>query len=285
MQNPFSENQKFFSENQKFFSETYILVNMSMNRKLERRFPGPGVNRNDHGAPVLAQPSKSRLTITNTPTIIKKQPPNQDNNNRIYPPNFSYGRPVSPQSQTTGQMFNPHPLYRPHTPQNRPPLSLVENQFSDRQPVNFFPSTPIPIPDSYCKYSLAQFVTSFQDQTDFNETDLSKLGINLDTEEPILPHLHSVFSDAPLLFSTHIPPNSYKDFPTPSFDMNSFDKETLFLIFYTQPQQQSLAANELISKYHFTWDENNLVWKTGNDTIWDVTTWKEIPNPKATPGG
>ena len=251
-----------------------------MSRKNDKKInvQPPIVNRNDHQPINIQSKSKVPINIQSNSKITKNPTNNQDNTNRQYMMNTSFVRPVSPQSQIPGAMFNPHPTYRPHTPQNRTFSSMAQTQFIERPTVNLFPSTPIPIPDSYCKYSLHSFVTSFEDQTDFNETDLSKLGINLDTEQPILPNLHSVFSDAPLLFATNIP-NSYKDCIPPAVEMSYFDKETLFLIFYTQPQYQNSVANELTNKFHFTWDEEHSVWKTSNDTIWDVSSWKEIPNP------
>lgn len=74
---------------------------------------------------------------------------------------------------------------------------------------------------------LQSFISSFEEEKSSNETDIEVLGLDLKCQEPLLPILHSVLSDAPLHDnSRHPTPESYSKIQLRS--KNPAEKLSLF---------------------------------------------------------
>ena len=130
------------------------------------------------------------------------------------------------------------------------------------------------------RLSLLSFVSSFEDEKSFNETDLEVLGLDLKCQEPLLPMLHSVLSDAPLLdHSRHPMPECYSKIQAgnPAEKLSLFTPKTLLFIFYTYPRDplQIQAAAELI-KRQWVFDEENEEWRDQDGNPWSVDQWREL---------
>ncbi|EAY10249.1 hypothetical protein TVAG_046710 [Trichomonas vaginalis G3] len=177
-------------------------------------------------------------------------------------------RPSTPNqvSPMMHQISNPAPIVP-----SQPPPVIITKEFISPQP----PAAA----DYFSKFSLLSFVTSFKDEKSFNETDLYSLGLNLNKEEPLLPMLHSVLSDAPLLNNSCYPmPKSYAALErseNPIEKINLFSDSILLFIFYTQSQtdMQTAASNELIRR-GFQYDEEKCTWSNSEGAEWDINQWK-----------
>jgi hypothetical protein len=137
-----------------------------------------------------------------------------------------------------------------------------------------------PPPEIFSRLSLLSFVSSFEDGKSFNETDLATLGLDLQCDKPLLPMLHSVLSDAPLLnHSCHPIPESYKKVAVSGMPLEKvklFSDETLMFIFATEAQTrlQSSAADEL-TRRGLVFDEERGRWQTQSGREWNMDLWKE----------
>ncbi|KAK8833843.1 transcriptional regulator [Tritrichomonas musculus] len=137
---------------------------------------------------------------------------------------------------------------------------------------------PNPQPDAFHRLSLLSFVSTFEDEKSFNETDLEVLGLDLKCQEPLLPMLHSVLSDAPLLdHSRHPMPECYSKIQSgkPIEKISLFSPQTLLFIFYTYPRDplQVQAAAELIRR-NWMFDEVE-GWRDQDGNTWSVDQWRE----------
>lgn len=111
-------------------------------------------------------------------------------------------------------LIKPPSLTRVMTSPPRAP-SVVEN--------------PIPKkPEGYHseKLTLNSFVSSFQSYKSFNETKLESLGIDLNSNQPLLPDIYSVLSELPMpSVKPNSVPNSYKNL---NFEGNVLNRIELF---------------------------------------------------------
>ncbi|KAH0786482.1 NOT2/NOT3/NOT5 domain-containing protein [Histomonas meleagridis] len=174
------------------------------------------------------------------------------------------------------------PPPRAVTPQNIAPspekfLQVTPPQVQPKpQQIRQPPQSPV-----YHQVSLNSFVMSFDYGKTFNETDLSTLGLDLKCQEPLLPMLHSVLSDAPLLDHSCYPiPECYaKVSPAgkPEEKISLFSDQTLLFIFYTHPNSelQEKAANKLIKK-GYKYSPENEEWTTPDGYQWNLEQWKEV---------
>lgn len=126
-------------------------------------------------------------------------------------------------------------------------------------------------------FSLENVVTEYENECTFNETDITSLGIDFESDKPILPYLKSIVSDLPFGSSTTYRIPASFNFKQPQ-SLNPFIKfasdETLLYIFYSQPrsQQQVDAANELKSR-NYTF---NQFWENKEGVIFDPQSWKFV---------
>lgn len=132
------------------------------------------------------------------------------------------------------------------------------------------------------RLSLLSFISSFEEEKSFNETALEDLGLDLKCREPLLPMLHSVLSDMPLLdHSRHPIPECYSKIQlgsdNPAKKLSLFSPKTLLFIFYTYPHDplQIQAATEL-TKRKWLFDEENEEWIDQNGDHWSVEKWMEL---------
>lgn len=307
----FEEQLKDFS--QEYHSEISLLV-MSKNmregvfnspggRAFERHATTPNQNM---GTPVIAARSGPKIEISkNKNTSITIQPTNSPKIERRAPLNISFrsqaqnppppnitisvptNRPATP-TQHTPPTFNP-PVVNPPPAVVQPPARVQSTPIPPQQQPTVNLSTPKPLApvqtqptpsENYNRLSLLSFVSAFEDTRTFNETDLASLGLDLKCSEPLLPMLHSVLSDAPLLeHSCHPTPECYtKILPTgePQDKISLFTPQTLFFIFYTYTNNplQILAADEL-TKRGYTFDEETCEWHSDPGLVWNCDTWKE----------
>lgn len=227
--------------------------------KIERKTP---INFNP--APMQANPMPPQLQI---------QRPGMHPEHTTIQVTTSVQRPVSPARSMSVSIGTPQrPTFAPKQTVQvvAPPTVTISKPVSPQQI------------EQYNKVSLLSFVTQFEEDKSFNETDLGDLGLDLKCQEPLLPMLHSILSDAPLLDKSVLPmPDCYRKIPSlekPQEKMNMFSKETLMFIFYSMPKTplQAQAAEELV-KHGYTFDEEAGVWKTSNGMIWSVEQWKEVP--------
>jgi hypothetical protein len=203
------------------------------------------------------------------------------------------------------QNYNPSPAHQVPVEQNRVvPIQMqitpkaareqTVNQFSPQlyqagasppkmgagPPIRTASAQPVAPPaETFSKFSLLSFVSSFEDGKSFNETDLATLGLDLQYNEPLLPMLHSVLSDAPLLdHSCHPIPEYYKKVKvgeSPEEKIGLFSDETLLFIFSAEPQTKiQLAAAEELQKRGFTFDDETGKWITETGKEWNVYLWK-----------
>lgn len=141
-------------------------------------------------------------------------------------------------------------------------------------------SPPIPSADAFNRLSLLSFVSTFEDEKSFNETDLEVLGLDLKCQEPLLPMLHSVLSNAPLLDHSKYPtPESYSSVNQPGNPIEKvalFPPATLLFIFYTCPHDplQVQAAQELLRR-QWTYDDENEEWRDPDGNPWSISQWKK----------
>jgi hypothetical protein len=133
---------------------------------------------------------------------------------------------------------------------------------------------------------LSAFVSSFEGGQSFNETDLSTLGIDLNYDRPLLPMLHSVLSEAPLLGNSSCPiPDWYGAMEAPgSLEVKIlvFPEPTLIFLFETGAgtEVQKLASAELIRR-GYVFEDDTAQWIAANGNEWDVDAWKEVEAPAA----
>jgi hypothetical protein len=131
------------------------------------------------------------------------------------------------------------------------------------------------------KLSLVAFVAAFEDGKSFNETDLATLGIDLNCQRPLLPMLHSVLSDAPLLtYSCHPLPDYYPRACATGLaqdKMAIFSDQTLLFIFETDTKSllQKAVADEL-ARRGWVFEEETERWISPSGNEWNVNEWKEI---------
>lgn len=144
-------------------------------------------------------------------------------------------------------------------------------------------TTPPPAPQQpqMSRFSLLSFVSSFEEGKSFNETDLASLGLDLQCDKPLLPMLHSVLSDVPLLDKSCLPvPECYTKIEAagdPREQIGLFSEQTLMFIFATQTKTplQAQAAEEL-QKRGFSYDADSETWHMPNGNEWSVNEWREI---------
>lgn len=155
----------------------------------------------------------------------------------------------------------PTPTPTPLPPPPPPPPSVLPNAAPNR-------------------LSLHSFVSTFEEEKSFNETNLEVLGLDLKCHKPLLPMLHSVLSDAPLLdHSQHPMPECYSKIQCgePSDKLSLFSSQTLLFIFYTYPCDplQSQAASEL-QRRQWQFDEELEEWKDQDGNTWSADKWREF---------
>lgn len=217
---------------------------------LKVQAPARSQNQAPASNPVLAPPPDKVMVQAPAPIITTPR------SSAPHPP---------PQASHSAPVNQPAPVAQTQSP------PIVTNEFISPKP-------PAPA-DYFSKFSFLSFVQSFKEERSFNETDLNALGLNLNKEEPLLPMLHSVLSDAPLLNNSCYPmPKSYTAFaktedPTESIQM--FSAPILLFIFYTQmhTEMQTAASNELM-KRGFSYDEEKGSWSNPEGAEWDINQWK-----------
>jgi hypothetical protein len=192
------------------------------------------------------------------------------------PTQISVGRPSTPQIQVAV----PPPVAHSKTPdvtQGPPPAPIIV-KIPQREPQ---PQPAFQQNEQFSRLSFLAFVTSFEEAKSFNETDLSSLGLDLKYQEPLLPLLHSVLSDAPLLdHSVLVSPECYSKIPmlgNPQDKLTMFSDETLMYVFYTFAKDllQGLAADELV-KRGWVYIEDTEEWRNANGLVWNVEQWKAL---------
>lgn len=213
-------------------------------------------------------------TIAPPPVVQRPATPTQHPQTFNPPANPVFAPPqVMPQQQQI----------RPQSPQMPQPTPTIQPQISQpaaKPVIQAQPQQQAATTENYNRLSLLSFVSAFEDGKSFNETDLATLGLDLKCQEPLLPMLHSVLSDAPLLeHSCHPTPECYsKILPTgePQEKISLFTDQTLLFIFYTYTNNplQIQAADELI-KRGITFDEETCEWHPGDGIVWNCDTWKE----------
>jgi hypothetical protein len=193
------------------------------------------------------------------------------------PTQISVGRPSTPQIQVAVPM----PLAHSKTPDAAPllPQQPIIIKFPQRE------SQPQPPAfqqnEQFSRLSFLAFVSSFEESKSFNETDLGTLGLDLKYQEPLLPLLHSVLSDAPLLdHSVLVSPECYSKIPaigSPQDKFTMFSDETLLYIFYTcvRDALQGLAADELV-KRGWCYNDDTEEWRNGGGLVWNVEHWRAL---------
>ena len=177
------------------------------------------------------------------------------------------------------------PTFAPQIPAR--PVSTVSMDIQIRTPQPVVqpppPSHPPPAPQQpqMSRFSLLSFVSSFEEGKSFNETDLASLGLDLQCDKPLLPMLHSVLSEAPLLDKSCLPvPECYTKIENagePREKISLFTDQTLMFIFATQTRTplQAQAAEEL-QKRGFVFDVENEKWRMPNGNEWSIDEWREI---------
>lgn len=125
------------------------------------------------------------------------------------------------------------------------------------------------------QYSLETVADKFENEVTFNETDINSLGIDLNSEDALLPNLKSIVSELPLggLSAYKIPKSFNFDSPKSLEPFKKFaSTETLLFIFYSQPRTKNQidAANALLSK-GFTFDK---FWKDQDGKYFNPELWK-----------
>lgn len=205
--------------------------------------PTPGHRKNAQAHPRVTPPTKKAI-------IFKK---NFETNNR---------KPIPKPDPST---FNENQFDQAPTPTPAPINP-------DPKPIDLDEINPTPQPDIFHGLFLLSFVSAFKGEKSFNETDLEALGLDLKCQEPLLPMLHSVLSDSPLLdHSRHHMPECYSkiQFGNPSEKLSLFTPNTLLFIFYTYPHDplQSQAAKEL-QRRQWQYDEEKEEWKDPDNNTW-----------------
>jgi len=238
---------------------------------------GPKIEKNLRPNIIISKPSITKNISTTakpvqpTINIVTTNPPPSESK----PSSISF--PTRIQS-------NP-PTHAPNPVISQPPAPTPISTPAPTPAPSPAPAPPEQIPDFFSKMSLLSFVTSFQDSQSYNETDLFSLGLDLKREEPLLPLLHSVLSDAPLLnHSCYNIPESYPKDPPKVGQlgmMGLYSDQTLLFIFYTKPQNelQTAAAGELNSR-GYTYDSERRVWSNKDQSEWDVDQWKFVESQK-----
>ena len=136
----------------------------------------------------------------------------------------------------------------------------------------------MPYSDYTSKKSFQAFVSEFEEKQCFNETDLTQLGIDVTSTQPLLPNLQSVMSEIPLgMKSSYQAPQWYKTIPQePDIKqrISLFGTQTLFFIFYgCAKKEMRLAALEL-QRRGYTYNSETNQWKSPNGSLWDISKWK-----------
>lgn len=230
-----------------------VIINTN-NDKRNFDHNGPQIELPNPSTPVISFPRKNpdrpitpnqpQISITNT------------NSGNIQMGPSSLGK-INPSSSNL-TFSKPNPVAPPITPSPAP--------FSSPQPEPFH------------RLSLLSFVSTFEDEKSFNETDLEVLGLDLKCQEPLLPMLHSVLSDAPLLdHSRHPMPECYSKIQCgkPSDKLSLFTPQTLLFIFYTYPRDplQTQAATEL-QRRQWKYDQDTDKWNDQDGNPWSVDQWE-----------
>lgn len=231
---------------------------------------------------VTTPPQVERATTPNP--VISISNPNRPNS---HPYPIHQTEPIDPKRMN--MTFNPNPQIPQMQPPNKmsqpifaPPVSANSIMQPNIQPIVSQPK-PISMPqtDAFNRLSLLSFVSSFEDEKSFNETDLEGLGLDLKCQEPLLPMLHSVLSNAPLLDHSRYPtPECYSKIQQndkASDKISLFPPQTLLFIFYTYPRDplQIQAAQELIDR-KWIYDEELEEWRDPDRNVWSVDQWKAI---------
>ena len=136
----------------------------------------------------------------------------------------------------------------------------------------------MPHSDYTSKKSLQAFVSEFQQTTSFNETDLTQLGIDVNSTQPLLPNLQSVMSAIPLgMKSSYQAPQWYKSIPQePDIKqrISLFGTQTLFFIFYGCGKKESRLAALELQRRGYTYNSETNEWSSPNGSVWDMSQWK-----------
>lgn len=238
--------------------------------------------QNGQGQPLTIQHNKSSYNGVMVQTRTPAKPLSVQLNHRNNAPTITiHPRSSTPQSSAPSQN---NLLVQPPPQHAREAITVEKKAATPSRPA----PQPQPVPPpaqsqtqspAYNQMSLNSFVSSFEYGKTFNETDLSTLGLDLKCQEPFLPMLHSVLSDAPLLERSCYPiPECYSNIsPTgaPEEKMSLFSEQTLLFIFYTNQSLQEKAANEL-EKKGYTYSQENEEWRTPEGYKWSVEQWKVI---------
>ena len=136
----------------------------------------------------------------------------------------------------------------------------------------------MPQSDYTSKKSLQSFISQYEEQQSYNETDLTQLGVDTTSTQPLLPSLQTVLSDLPMGMKSSIQtPQWYKDVkqsPDLKQVISLFGTQTLFFIFYAcSKKEMNLAANEL-KKRGYTYIPETNQWRSPNGSVWNISNWK-----------
>ncbi|OHS94229.1 hypothetical protein TRFO_11313 [Tritrichomonas foetus] len=114
------------------------------------------------------------------------------------------------------------------------------------------------------------------------EFDLTNLGIDLQTPEPLLPNISYAGSENPMVNFGQFPvSHSYPRNPENSEAINrinQFSDEALLFIFYihARDQLQEGAYGEL-KKRGYSFDSEKKVWLNQSKLVFDINKWKFVP--------
>lgn len=142
-----------------------------------------------------------------------------------------------------------------------------------------------PEPDSgeYATVIPVSLATMARENPELDEEfDLRNLGIDLQTEEPLLPNVYHVGSDSPMVNLGQFPaPRSYPT-TTEGTDASSklmyFSDEALFFIFYLHAKDRlQESAHRELTRRRYTWDATNKVWSKNKEMFFDVDRWCFVP--------
>lgn len=166
-------------------------------------------------------------------------------------------------------------------PQTTPQIQTVqpkENVQAKKPALTIQQKPQQPISDYVSKHSLQAFISEFEETPSYNETDLTELGIDVSTTQPILPNLQSIFSEIPLgsksSYKTIEAYNEIKQEPDLKGRISLFTTPTLLFIFYSgKKKETNLAAAEL-QRRGCVYNHEKNEWTTQNGSLWDVTNWK-----------
>lgn len=134
------------------------------------------------------------------------------------------------------------------------------------------------VSDFISKHSLSAFIAEYESNPSFNEVNLMNLGIDVNSQQPLLPHLQSIILDLPLGQKSSYPaPQEYSELPTEcdiKQRLSLFNTSTLMYIFYTGNKKDMQSAAAELCRRGFTYDTDYLEWRNPNGNKFDSNTWK-----------